>query len=133
MGLLTLFSMTLSTKKPIKKVSPFFANITSDTNRLLVSLSNVKVIKTGLDKLPKERALYVSNHISNFDPFIMCSHIKNRPIICVTKPENIGKLLVGPLMYNAGYIPMDREDMKKQVESINRASKCPPPSCPTTL
>lgn len=123
MGLLTLFSMMLSTKKPIKKVSPFFANLTSDTNRLLVLLSNVKVIKTGFDKLPKERSLYVSNHISNFDPFIMCSHIKTRPIICVTKPENIGKLLVGPLMYNAGYIPMDREDMKKQVESINRASK----------
>ncbi len=123
MGILLVHSCILGTRKKIDHVNPYYANLTSDTNRLLVTLANVKVIKSGFDKLPKERALYVSNHISNFDPFIMCSHIKTRPLVCVSKPENINKVLVGPLMYNAGYIPMDREDIKKQVEAINKASK----------
>ena len=85
-------------------INKFYYWILRQTSTQLVLLSNTKVHVTGLDKIPNDkRVLFVSNHTSNFDQIVLLKVLKQKPIICITKPENEKIPIMGAFINKTGY------------------------------
>lgn len=73
--------------------------------------------------LPKERFLLVCNHRSKFDPMIISQKYGNREIAFISKPTNF-KIPIGHrFMWGACYLPIDRYDKLKSLETMKRATE----------
>ncbi len=121
-----LFFATLfiSKKKAIKKPSKFAYNVIKESLVQVFLVLNVQIhfIDNGLLK-NNQLYLFVSNHISNYDPLVMIYALKKRRLICVTKPENYNIPIAGGLMHKAGFISINRTNAFKALESINKAAE----------
>lgn len=62
--------------------------------------------------------LFVSNHTSNFDQIVLLKILKQKPIICITKPENEKIPIMGAFIHKTGYIAIDRENNFNALSSI---------------
>ena len=108
-------------KKPIPdKPSAFYCGVMHQTVVTLFWAINIHVRVRGAGKLPKEKVLYVNNHISNFDQMAMIATFRH-PMVAVTKPENLKFPIAGPFVKMAGFIPINREDPKEGAKSIAQA------------
>ncbi len=120
---LFLFTLLLNKKKKVEQPSKFYWQLIRQSCHQLIFFANIKVHVSGLEKLPKDPFLIVSNHTSMFDPIVILDKLKKYPLSCVTKPENEDVLLCGPLIHRAGFIPIDRNNAFHAIHSIQRASK----------
>ncbi len=122
---LFLWGKTFNLKKEVHKPNRFYYLILHDTDMLLMTLLNVKVIFRGKEKLPLgQRYVIVNNHRSNFDQMIMIKKFKAKdPLICVTKPENIKFPIAGPFIHHSGFVPINRDSMVEGVKDIQKAAK----------
>lgn len=67
--------------------------------------------------------LFVSNHRSNFDPIITWYALKKWKIAFVSKPENFKVPFFGRIIRKCCFMPIDRENPRKAIPTINRAAK----------
>lgn len=117
--ILFIWSLFINKKKEINKPNKFYYWMCRQTSAQLVLLSNTKVHVTGLDKIPNDRrVLFVSNHTSNFDQIVLLKILKQKPIICITKPENEKIPIMGAFIHKTGYITIDRENNFNALSSI---------------
>ncbi|MGM9969619.1 MAG: lysophospholipid acyltransferase family protein [Anaeroplasma sp.] len=119
--LLGLISIFLKQKKDIKKPNSFFYFFIYQTAKLVLILVRVKIHTDGLEKLPNNRYLMISNHQSLFDPIISIIYSKNQPLICVSKIENMNIPICGNFIYNAGFIPLNRKSNYEGAKAIAKA------------
>lgn len=118
LGFIYIESLIIGTKRPVKKISKHSLFVIKQLAKMLLDVSNVKLVIKGKELLPKETAMFVSNHRSGYDPFPINLVVKENPIVCVTKPENLKIPFCGPYIHSAGYIVMDRENNFEAVKSI---------------
>lgn len=85
--------------------------------------ANVRVKKIGLDKIPNEPFLLVSNHKSKFDPMIAAAIFRKRHLAFITKEDNMKIPLAGHLMWRNCYMPVDRNDKLQSLEQFKRAAE----------
>lgn len=85
--------------------------------------ANVRVEKIGLDKIPNEPFLLVSNHKSKFDPMITAAIFRKRHLAFITKEDNMKIPLAGHLMWRNCYMPVDRNDKLQSLEQFKRAAE----------
>lgn len=85
--------------------------------------ANVRVKKIGLDKIPNEPFLLVSNHKSKFDPMITAAIFRKRHLAFITKEDNMKIPLAGHLMWRNCYMPVDRNDKLQSLEQFKRAAE----------
>jgi 1-acyl-sn-glycerol-3-phosphate acyltransferase len=79
---------------------------------------------SGVDKLPKTTPfLLVCNHLSNLDPLVTLAALRGFDLAFVSKPENFKIPLAGPIMRNASFLPIDRENPRNAVSTIKQAAK----------
>ena len=110
-------------KKPLPDLpSRFYCGVIHQTVITLFWAINIHVRVRGAGRLPKEKVLYVNNHISNFDPMAMIASFRH-PMVAVTKPENLKFFIAGPFIKMAGFIPINREDAKEGAKAIDRAGQ----------
>ncbi|MCX7832700.1 MAG: 1-acyl-sn-glycerol-3-phosphate acyltransferase [Ignavibacteria bacterium] len=90
---------------------------------LILLISGIKVITEGEENLPtKESYLYISNHQSYMDIPILMKALPGN--IRFVYKKSINKIpLFGWAMYLAGYIPIDRSDVRDAIKSLKKASK----------
>lgn len=87
-------------------------------------LSGARVVVNGRDKIPRnERFLFVSNHISNYDPIVQCGEMKLQPMAFITKRGNFKIPLAHRYMSRCRYIALDRKDMRSGAESVMKAAR----------
>ncbi len=120
--ILTLWGQFLKRKPSPSKPSLFYCGVIHQTVITLFWAINIHVRVRGTSKLPKEKVLYVNNHISNFDPMAMLASFRH-PLVAVTKPENMKFPIAGPFVKMAGFIPINRENPVEGIKSIERASQ----------
>jgi 1-acyl-sn-glycerol-3-phosphate acyltransferase len=116
--------LKIGNKKGIDKPHPFYASIIRNVSSTTIHLLNTRVKVNGLEKLPDNRKfILINNHISNFDQMALLDILpkKYRPIIFISKPQNMKLPIAGPFVERAGYIPINRENPKKGLEAINKA------------
>lgn len=113
----------LSSKEP--RSQQFGSKLLREGARWLVWMCGVKVFvgKRSLEQSKKyenKNVLYVFNHSTNLDPFIMTSAL---PANCrfVHKRELTMVPLLGQALYCSGHISINRADRSKAVESLKGA------------
>ena len=90
-------------------------------SRLALMLNRVKVTVTGTEHLPDGPVIFMSNHQSNFDILTLLSSMP-RQLHWIAKKELFEIPLFGPSMRRGGYIPLDRGDGRKALQSMDEAA-----------
>ena len=114
-------SLCLSKKPPehVNRKCMFMIYITMDW---LLTLFRVKVVVHGEEKLPDEPAVFVSNHISDFDPMAVLAVLR-RDIIYISKESNFKLPIVGRFLRRTGFLAIDRENPMRAMRTLKRASE----------
>lgn len=92
--------------------------------RLAMCLLRVRVHVEGKDMLPRDKRapfLFVSNHVSHFDPMVQSVLLYGRRILFLTKPENLALPVVGRYLVRTGFLPIDRREPKRAMEAVHTA------------
>lgn len=121
--ILFIFSLFMNKKKEINKPNSFYYFFIEQTIKLLIFLSRTKIAVEGVEQIdPQKRYLVVSNHISNFDPFLTIVALKLKPLIGVTKKENLNIPVAGAFIHHAGFISLDRSSARSGIEMVKKAT-----------
>ena len=89
--------------------------------RLALALNGVTVTLSGAEHLPDGPVIFMSNHQSNFDIPALLAKIP-RQIHWIAKKELFESPVFGPSMRRGGYIPLDRSDGRKALQSMDEAA-----------
>ena len=118
-----LVTLPISFKKPVEKPSKFYTWLFNFVNGWIIDMAGIDVVITGWEKIdPNQSYLFVSNHRSNFDPQIAARVFKKFKFLAITKPENLKVPIAGKCIYAAGFLPIDRENNRKAIETILKAA-----------
>lgn len=83
----------------------------------------IRVYTSGLEKIPKnQKLMFVGNHRSNFDPIIEWLVLKPWDIAFISKGENFKIPFFGRIIRKCCFMPIDRENPRKALRTINKAS-----------
>lgn len=120
-----LVTLPVNLKKPVKKPSKFYYWLFNFVNGWIIDMAGVDVVVSGWEKIaPNTSYLLVSNHRSNFDPQIVGRLFKKFKYLAITKPENLKIPIAGKCVHAAGFLPIDRENDRKAIETILKAANC---------
>lgn len=95
-----------------------------DWAHLLVNLTRTNLTVRGLENIPKEACVVMSNHLSYADiPLIYASLPDGIRLRMVAKRELFYTPIWGRAMRASGFIPIVRSDRKSAIESLNVAKQ----------
>ena len=89
--------------------------------RLGLALNGVTVTLSGAEHLPAGPMIFMSNHQSNFDILSLLAALP-RQIHWIAKKELFEIPVFGSSMKRGGYIPLDRGDGRKALQSMDAAA-----------
>ncbi|MDD2733919.1 MAG: lysophospholipid acyltransferase family protein [Desulfuromonadaceae bacterium] len=89
--------------------------------QLMLALNRVKVTVSGSELLPDGPVIFMSNHQSNFDILSLLAAMP-RQFFWIAKKELFEIPLFGHSMRRGGYIPLDRSDGRKALQSLDEAA-----------
>ena len=89
--------------------------------RLGLALSGVNTTLAGAEHLPEGPVIFMSNHQSNFDILSLLAAMP-RQIHWIAKKELFEIPVFGPSMRRGGYIPLDRGNGRKALQSMDEAA-----------
>ena len=112
-----------SKKKKYEKPSKWARFLLNNGMEYVDFHARARVKKIGLEKIPNEPFLLVSNHKSKFDPMITAAVLKNRDLAFITKQSNMKIPLANRLMWRNCYMPVDRSDKLQSLEQFKRAAE----------
>lgn len=115
-------SLCFNVKKPLKKPSRIALFFVNNINFLLCIFSRTKIKVINKDDMPLGEVIIVTNHVSNFDPMVVMKEYHHKKIYCISKLENFSIPLCGPFIYKAGFIPLERDNLKQELQAIKRAA-----------
>ncbi len=90
--------------------------------RLGLALNGVSVTLSGAEHLPDGPVIFMSNHQSNFDILSLLAKMP-RQIHWIAKKELFDIPVFGPSMRRGGYIPLNRGDGRKALQSMDEAAE----------
>ncbi|WP_242824147.1 lysophospholipid acyltransferase family protein [[Clostridium] dakarense] len=99
-------------------------NFLYNHTRKSLNLVNINVSVVGKEKIPKIPVLFVVNHSSMLDSFILMSSV-GRPIGCVIADEPIWKSMpiISDILKAIRCVYINRENNREGIKSINQASE----------
>jgi len=89
--------------------------------QLMLALNRVNVSIIGSELLPDGPVIFMSNHQSNFDILSLLAVMPHR-FYWIAKKELFEIPLFGHSMRRGGYIPLDRSDGRKALQSLDEAA-----------
>ena len=92
------------------------------TMRWLMTMMRVKVKLNGSDIIPDEPVVFVSNHLSDFDPMTVLAVLR-RKIIYISKESNFKIPIAGGFIRRAGFLAIDRENGMRALRTLKRAAE----------
>ena len=123
-GMYAFTELTVDLDEPQEKPSAFWQRQFGDVAELVREASNVKVVLTGREKLPKDGCyLVVSNHRSLYDPVTMAATFRDDGYIYISKPSNFKIPIAGKLMHKCGCMALNRENNREALLTIKRAAE----------
>lgn len=122
--LFTIFcSFIVNTKKEYKNDSKLYRFLLNSWSGFAIRIARVKVLCTGLEKIPADRVfLVVGNHRSNFDPIITWYVLRKFPIAYISKEENFRIPFFGRIIRKCCFMPIDRKNPMNAMKAINSAT-----------
>lgn len=119
---LTIWSLFLSDKYIPNKPNFAMYRLTRNIIYVLLRIFRIKIHVEGKNIInPKEKYLVVSNHLSMFDPMLLIMELNHKPLVCVSKPQNLQIFVGGKFIRYTGFIPVDRENPREAIKAISKA------------
>lgn len=123
---ISLFLITLPIKRKGdfgEKHSRFYRFFFEEGLSFINYFLRIKVHVENKDKLPskKERIIFMSNHLSKFDPMTCNSVLKGYDIAWIGKRSLFSMPLINRYLYKICFMPIDREDLKQSLKVIKQA------------
>ncbi len=119
-----VMSLTVNMKKPVPPRNfPAYRRTVVYVIGLLCKFARLRIRTEGAEKIPDGRVLIVSNHRSNYDPIATVWALRRRDTAFITKPENLKIPIAGPMIYKANFLPIDRENPRRAMETIRAAAE----------
>ncbi len=122
LSIFILIALTIKPDYQPKTINTFYRKFGMATLKVFVDSFRIKPHSTGLEKLPDEPFLIVSNHSCIFDPLVGIELYKKHNVAYISKEENMRIPFVGRYMRVVGCIPIDRSSTKEAIKSINQAA-----------
>jgi len=117
-------ALLVDPEKEYQKDNRFYRFLLNLTVTVGLKLLLVRVHVSGIEKIPKDtQVLLISNHRSNFDPIVTWYGLKAWKIGFISKPENFRIPFYGRIIRKCCCLPIDRENPRKAIVTINKASK----------
>jgi len=112
-------SLFIDKNKTRKAPNRFVLFIVNEVNHQLIFLSRTKIKRVNFDALPSD-GVYIAtyNHVSNFDPMILMDLFRKKPIVCISKKENLKIPIMGPFIQKAGFPAFDRSSLKEASQCV---------------
>lgn len=126
---LSLFLVTLPIKRNGdfgEKHSRFYRFFFEEGLTFVNYFMKIKIHLEGKEKLPsnkKERMVFMSNHISKFDPMTCNAVLKGYDISWIGKRSLFSMPLINRYLYKICFMPIDREDLKQSLKVIRQSIK----------
>lgn len=122
--ILGAFAVFYSTKKEYEKPSKLSLFLLNSAYWFVCSAARVRVRVNGAEKIPTDRRfVFVSNHLSRFDPMIESFVLRKTPMAFISKPSNF-KIPIGRHFMNRScYIAIDRKSPRNAAKAISRAAE----------
>ena len=122
--LLTISALAVNPRKEYTQNSPYYRTLLDTSTAFGVKLLRIHVKVIGNEKIPQNtRFLLVSNHRSNFDPIVTWYALRDQNLAFVSKPENFKIPIFGRIIRKCCFLPIDREDPRKAIDTVNRAAE----------
>ena len=119
-----VMSLTVNTKNPAPTEDhPFYRRVVVSVIGLLCAVGRLRIHVRDAETLPKGRFLLVSNHRSGYDPIATVWALRRWDIAFITKPENLRIPIAGPMIFKANYLPIDRENPRRAMDTIRHAAE----------
>lgn len=124
--LLILYTITLFIRPDKKLAKPkyfyrFFINMAAE---FLVGFLRLDLVVMNKELIPRDKTfLLVSNHQSNVDPIISVWAFHEYNLTYIMKDGMMKTPLVGRFLYGAGFLPLNRKNNRKAIETIALATK----------
>jgi len=122
--ILNVCCLLVNPGKEYDKHSPFYRFLLNSATAMAMKLLRIRVHISGMEKIPKNtKALFVSNHRSNFDPIITWYALRKWKIAFISKPSNFKIPFFGRIIRKCCFMPIDRENPKNAIVTVNKAAK----------
>ena len=122
LAIFILIALTIKEEYQPKTIDTFYRKFGMATLKVFVDSFRIVPHATGLEKLPDEPFLIVSNHSCIFDPLVGIELYKKHKVAYISKQENMKIPFVGRYMRVVGCIPIDRSSTREAIKSINQAA-----------
>ncbi len=109
-----------------EKHSKFYRFFFEETLSFINYFMRIIVHIEGKELLPKnkkERLVFVSNHLSKFDPMTCNSALKGYDVSWIGKRSLFRMPLINRYLYKICFLPMDRDDLKQSLKVIRQSVK----------
>ena len=109
-----------------EKHSKFYRFFFEETLSFINYFMRIKIHIEGKELLPKnkkDRLVFVSNHLSKFDPMTCNSILKGYDISWIGKRSLFRMPLINRYLYKICFLPIDRDDLKQSLKVIRQAVK----------
>lgn len=122
--LFTVFcSLIVNAKKEYNKESGLYRFLLNTWTAIVLPFIRIKVETSGFENIPSNgNFLVVENHRSNFDPIITWYILRKFHIAFISKEENFHVPIFGRIIRKCCFMPIDRQNPKNALNTINRAA-----------
>ncbi len=122
--LVSASSLFVNPEKEYDKHSNYFRFLLVSTSMLAMKILRIRVHVTGLEKVPTDtkNILFTCNHISNYDPIVTWVVLRHWKPSFLSKASNFKLPVYGRLIRRCCFMEIDREDARKAIATVNRAS-----------
>lgn len=123
---LLLFVLSVFARnKDYDKQSGFYLAVFLFYLRVALFCCRIKIKVTGREKIDgiNGKFLLISNHRSNFDPFVTAVALKKQKMAFISKAENFKVPLFGKVARKCMYTAIDRENPRNAIKTINRTAE----------
>jgi len=123
MILFVISSLFFDHKKDYSKDNSYYRFIFNSATGMVLFFLNIRTEKIGFEKLPKERFLLVSNHISNWDPIVTWFALRKiEKLSFISKKSNIDIPFFGWVSRRICFLPIDRESARNSLVTVDKAA-----------
>jgi len=120
---LGICALCLPKRKPVAKPKSFCVWMIWVAMYWVHHLLRVKITVKGLEKLPSEPCVLVSNHRSDFDPMTVLAVIRGKKVAFISKEANFKIPIVGNFIHHAGFLAIDRGNGMRALRTIKFAAE----------
>ena len=120
--LVALLSIFIRIDRPADRRTRFYHWLMTNIVEVGMFLLRVRMNVTGREKIPRDtRFLLVCNHRTIFDPVLTMAELSEFTLAFISKKENFKIPIVNKLMHMCFCLPLDRNDNRAAVRTINEA------------